>query len=395
MLLNYRRCHELRDFNGYRREDGSIGVRNHVIIMNTSGELSSLTKKIASMVPGVIPVVHQGGNAQFTEDFNQTLQTLKGTAMHPNVSATLLLDMGNEEVSREIIKDSHKKGRVVHALSVNSDKTMGEVIEGAKRWLESAVLESKKEPKVLASVTELIVGLECGGSDSWSGITANPSIGSFSDMMVNRGGTSVLAETTEAIGAEHILAKQSINKHVANQFLSIVARYEKRAKYSGEDVRSANPSPGNIAGGLTTLEEKSLGCIKKGGSTPLMEVVEYAHQPSKKGFVFMDTPGYDVESVTGLAAGGAQIVLFSTGKGSPTGSPMVPVIKIGTNQKVYENMSEHIDINAGTIITENDTINDIGCEIYQKVMSTANGEKVSAESQNHQEFAIWRLAETI
>lgn len=386
---------DLKSFKGYRRTDGSIGIRNHVIVMNTVGELSGFTKKMASLVPGVIPVVHQGGQSQFPEDYKQTLRTLIGTAGNPNVSAALILGMGDDEIAGEITEVLRNTGRVVHAINFNNGKSIPEVLKEGKTWMKKSVAISKTEKQTTAHVSELVIGLQCGGSDAWSGITANPSIGAFSDLIIDDGGTSVLAETTEAIGAEHILANQAVTKEVGDRFLDMVRNYEQRIKATGEDIRSANPAPGNIAGGLTTLEEKSLGCIKKGGSTKLMEVVDYAKHPSKKGFVFMDTPGYDVESVAGLTAGGAQIILFSTGKGSPTGSPIAPVIKIGSNPKVFENMGEHIDVNAGRILEGDSTIQDIGEEIYDKVVQTANGSKVAAESNSHQEFAIWRLAETI
>ncbi|THE11604.1 hydrolase [Bacillus timonensis] len=385
----------MKTFEGYRRPNGKIGVRNHVIILNTVGELASLTKKVAQLAPGVIPVAHQGGKAQYPEDLEQTIRTLKGTAGHPNVSAALFLGMGDDDPAEKIVTELREEGCYVNALIVQKDKSLTDVLKEARSWLKHAVERSKEQRKETADVTELIIGLECGGSDAWSGITANPAIGACSDAIVRDGGTSILAETTEAIGAEHILANRAVNPEVGEAFLKIVKEYEARIRDTGEDIRSANPTPGNMAGGLTTLEEKSLGCIKKGGNSTLMEVIAYSEKPTEKGFIFMDTPGYDVESVAGLAAGGAQIVLFSTGKGSPTGSPIVPVIKIGTNPRLYEIMEEHIDVNAGKIIEGINTIDEIGEEIYELIMKTANGALTAAERHKNQEFAIWRLAQTI
>jgi altronate dehydratase large subunit len=385
----------VKTFEGYRRENGKIGVRNHVVVINTVGELASFTKKLAQLVPEVIPVAHQTGRAQFPEDLQQTLRTLKGTAGHPNVSAALFLGMGQGDPAEEMVELLKDEGHHVHAIYFYRDKTITDILKEGQLWLEEAVKRSKQEQREIINITELTIGLECGGSDAWSGVTANPAIGVCSDALVRDGGTSILAETTEAIGAEHILANRSVTSQVAKDFLKIVRDYEKRIRDTGEDIRSANPTPGNMAGGLTTLEEKSLGCIKKGGDSPLMEVVNYAQPPTEKGFIFMDTPGYDVESVAGLAAGGAQVVLFSTGKGSPTGSPIVPVIKIGTNPKLYEIMSEHIDVNAGKIVDGINTIEEIGEEIYRRVLDTANGDLTAAEKHKNQEFAIWRLAETM
>ncbi|QAS54456.1 UxaA family hydrolase [Halobacillus litoralis] len=384
----------MRTFEGYRRANGSIGVRNHIIVINTVGELAGLTNKLAGLVPGVIPVVHQAGQSQYSEDSEQTIKTLEGTAGHANVSAALFLGMGSKDPAEGIVETLKKNGHHVHSIIFDKDKSITECLKDGKSWLENAMKRSKEEKTEKADISELIIGLECGGSDAWSGITANPSIGALSDLIVEDGGTSILAETTEAVGAEHILANRAVNQEVSNRFLEIVKRYEQRAKAVGEDIKAANPSPGNKTGGLTTLEEKSLGCIKKGGNSTLMEVIDYAHKPREKGFIFMDTPGYDVESVVGLVAGGAQIVLFSTGKGSPTGSPIAPVIKIGTNPKLYENMPEHIDVNAGKIIDQNYTIEQIGEEIYTKILQVANGESTASEKYKNHEFSIWRLAET-
>lgn len=384
------------EFRGYRRADGRIGVRNHVAVFNTAAEIGPLVRRLGEAVPGVVPVVHQHGYAQFPEDREQTLRTLAGNAASPNVAAALFVGLGDEnDISEELVERVRGMGRQAAAVSVRGAGGVGAMMAKAEAWLKEALARAADVPQVTASTAELIVGLECGGSDGWSGITANPALGVASDLIVADGGTVILSETTEAIGAEHIIAARAVSKKVAEDFLAVVAAYETRMKAEGSDFRKGNPSPGNIRGGLTTLDEKSLGCIKKAGSTPLTEVVGYAERPTKKGFVFMDSPGYDVDSVTGMVAGGAQIVVFTTGRGSPTGSPIVPVIKVGTNTRLYERMPEHIDVNAGVILDGEGTLASVGEEIYRVIHETASGRRCASELHGHAEFAIWRLAETI
>ena len=383
-------------FRGYRRPDGRVGVRNRVIVVNATAETGPIVRRIAQAAPGVVPVVHQHGYAQFPEDADQTFRTLVGNAAHPNVAAALFVGLGDgsdraEEMAQAVC-DQKGKAR---ALCLDDFDSTGSLIEEARRWLAAALEEAAALERTPAETSELIVALECGGSDGWSGITANPAMGEAADLIVAAGGTVILSETPEAIGAEHILARQAESPEVAAAFLRIIAQYEERIKAAGSDIRSANPSPGNVRGGLTTLDEKSLGCIKKGGSTPLREVLRYAERPTKKGFVFMDTPGYDVDSVSGMTAGGAQIVLFSTGRGSPTGSPIAPVIKIGTNSRLYERMPDHIDVNAGVILEGKGTLKSVGEEIFRLVHAVADGAPTCAERHGHAEFSIWRLAETI
>lgn len=383
-------------FEGYRRADGTVGVRNHVIVMNTVGEVGGIVKRIAAQTEGVVPVVHQHGYAQFPEDREQTFRTLVGNAANPNVAAALFIGLGGpEEQAEEMAAAVRARGRAAHHLTLAEAESIADLIDRASDWLRKALAEAAAMQREPADTSELIVGLECGGSDAWSGVTANPAIGVASDLIVADGGTVILAETTEAIGAEHILAAQAATPEVGRAFLRIVARYEERMRASGSDFRMGNPSPGNKRGGLTTLDEKSLGCIKKGGSTPLKEVIGYAHRPTERGFVFMDTPGYDVDSVSGITGGGAQIVLFSTGRGSPTGSPIAPVIKVGTNSRLYERMPQHIDVNAGVILEGKGSLRSVGQEIYDKVHAVASGEPAAAEIHGHREFSVWRLAETL
>lgn len=381
---------------GYRRPDGTVGVRNHVIVINSVAEVAGIVRRIADAVPGVVPVTHQHGYAQFPEDREQTVRTLVGNAANPNVAAALFIGLGGEEeMAHELAQKVQAQGRKAHALILADAPNVASLVDEAAAWLRQALAEADKMSREKADVSELIIGLECGGSDAWSGVTANPALGVASDIVVGYGGTVILSETTEAIGAEHILARQAATPEVAQAFLDIVAAYEARMLATGEDVRSANPSPGNVKGGLTTLDEKSLGCIKKGGSTPLKEVVGYAYRPKERGFVFMDTPGYDVDSVCGMTAGGAQIVVFTTGRGSPTGSPIVPVIKVSTNTPLYRRMPQHIDVDAGVIIEGKGTLESVGREIFEKILAVASGEQAAAEMYGHKEFSIWRLAQTI
>jgi len=386
----------MAEFLGYRRSDGSVGVRNHVVVINTTTEVASLVRRIAGRIPGVVSVVHQHGYTELAEDRAQMVRTLVGNAANPNVAAALFVGLGGaDDVTESLAQAVRARGRVAHALTLANAPSIDRLIAEAVEWLQGALSDASKLTREPADVRELVVGLECGGSDAWSGVTANPALGVASDMIVAEGGTVILSETTEAIGAEHILAARAVSPEVARAFLDLITAYETRMLATGEDIRSANPAPGNIKGGLTTLDEKSLGCIKKAGSSPLREVVRYAERPKELGFVFMDTPGYDVESVTGMTAGGAQVVVFTTGRGSPTGSPIAPVIKVSSNSQLYRRMPQHIDVDAGVIVEGAGTLESVGREIYEKVLAVASGEPAAAELFGHREFSIWRLAETI
>jgi altronate dehydratase large subunit len=268
-----------------------------------------------------------------------------------------------------------------------SPKTIREGIRIVKKMLADAS-RLKKEKVGLDS---LILGVECGGSDACSGLSANPALGVTSDLFVKEGGTVILSETTESVGAEHILARRAVNKEVRKKILEIVKRTEMRALSLGLDIGKANPAPGNYEGGITTLEEKSLGCVMKGGTGKIMEVLEYAEAPTKRGLVLMDTPGHDAESVTGLIAGGTQIIAFTTGRGNPMGTPITPVIKIATNSYMYSRMKDNMDLNAGEIITGKKSVEEMGEEIFKEVLKVASGKLTKNEILGHREFAINRL----
>lgn len=380
---------------GYKRENGTFGIRNHIVILPTSICSSETAVKISNLVDGTVALPHQHGCCQMGEDYRQTLRTLIGLGSNPNVGGVLVIGLGCEGIRPEkVAEEIRKSGKMVEIITIQGcGGTLNTISIGTKIAREM-VQKSSLLPKEEFEISELTLGLECGGSDPTSGIAGNPALGVVSDMLIEKGGTSILSETTELIGAEHILAKRAVNKEVADRIFEIVNITEKRAIEMGEDLRGSQPTPGNIEGGLTTIEEKSLGCIYKAGSAPIQGVLDYGAEPEGKGLYIMDTPGEDIDSITGMLAGGAQIVIFTTGRGTPTGSPIAPVIKITGNTKTFNNMIDNIDINAGKIIDEDVSIREMGEEIFNEMVSVANGKLTKAEILGHREFGIFRIGYT-
>jgi len=380
------------NFLGYKRPDGKVGVRNHVVIIPSVACANEVCNAIALKVKSTVSIPHQHGCAQLAFDAEQTARTLIGVGKNPNVAAVLVIGLGCEVVNSSMVASKiAESGKPVKNLVIQevggSPKTIKEGIKIAKAMVSFAFRLKREKAKP----DSLILGVECGGSDACSGLSANPALGITSDLLIKEGGTIILSETTESIGAEHILARRAINKKVREKILEIVRRTEMRALNLGLDIGKANPAPGNYAGGITTLEEKSLGCVMKGGTGKVMEVVEYSETPARKGLVLMDTPGHDAESMTGLIAGGTQIIAFTTGRGNPLGSPIAPVIKIASNSYLYSKMKDNMDINAGEIVTGNKTVQEIGESIFREVFRVANGKLTKSEIWGHREFAINRI----
>ena len=381
-------------FYGYKRPDGRVGVRNHVLILPASVCASDTTRIIAQQVTGAVTFNNQQGCSQVAPDQQFTMDVMAGYAANPNIYGTVVVSLGCENCQMDL---------VVKAIEERTNKPLKQVIiqevggtlkavEIAVRYAKEMVAEASMLQKEEFPISELIVGTECGGSDPTSGLAANPVIGEMSDRIVAAGGTSILSETTEFIGAEHILARRAATPEVHDRIFEIVHRYEDSLRLVGEEVREGNPSPGNKAGGITTLEEKSLGCIHKGGHSPINAVYDYAKQvESKQGLVIMDTPGNDPSSVAAMVAGGAQVVVFSSGRGTPTGSPIVPVIKITGNKLTFAKMEDNIDLDASPLIYGTKTLDELGGELLQMVVDTACGKQTKAEALGFTEMAIARV----
>lgn len=392
-------------FLGYQRSDGRVGTRNYIAIVAASNcaaytsELIGASFADETLPPGVDGVVafpHGEGCGQaIGPDTEQLQRTLQGVLDHPNVSAALILGLGCE-----VNQIDHYLGRVdndrshapvtLQGLTLQGAGGTRGAVEAARKQVRAFIGQAAAEKRMPAPVSKLVVGLNCGGSDSFSGITANPALGYCCDLLVDQGGTVVLAETTEIFGAEHLLVRRARTPEIARKLLSCVEKYKAYLRRFGGSFND-NPSPGNKEGGLTNILEKSLGAVAKAGTSTLEDVIDYAERISAPGLIFMNTPGYDPVSITGLAAGGVNLIAFTTGRGSAIGFPSIPVLKIASNSNTYRRMSENMDINAGRIADGEASVEDVGREIFDTLLRAASGEKTRAEQLGHHEFAPWRI----
>lgn len=373
----------------YERPDGRWGTRNHVLALPLHAAAARVAAALAAQVPGTVAVAHDWENLPGDPDADRIRRTLIGTATNPNVGAVLCIGLDTHD--EYFVTEARNAGQRVDFIEIAaSGGTAGAIDNGLAplRQLAAAVAGEARRP---APASGLCLGLECGGSDAFSGITANPALGLASDMLVGFGGTSFLAEISELIGAEHLLAARAVSPEVAAAIIEVVQRFERDIASFGVDLRGSQPAPGNIAGGLTTLEEKSLGAAMKGGHRPITGVLEYGERPTVAGLYIMDTPGQDIEQITGMVAGGANIVGFTTGRGTPTGSPVAPTIRIATNTEMAVRLPGLIDLNAGVIVDGSESLEAVGRQIFDEIVAVANGKLTAAERRGHREFAFARL----
>lgn len=407
---------ENRTFDGYRRADGRAGTRNYIAVISTVNCSASVARYVADHFPperlsdypnidGVVSLRHHGGCAMEFGGLKHAMlnRVMGGMAKHPNIGGYLLIGLGCEqgamgylvEQERLIQIDGHGQRQGPPMLSMQDlGGTRKTVEEGVKRLTEllPRANDVRREP---IPASEIVLGAECGGSDGNSGITANPAVGVASDLLVACGGTSILAETPEIFGAEHLLTRRARTPEVAEKLLERIRWWVEYARMHGVELDN-NPSIGNKEGGLTTICEKSLGAVAKGGRAALEAVYEYAEPVDRKGFVVMDTPGFDPPSVTGMVAGGANVVVFTTGRGSCYGCKPTPSIKIASNTPMYQRMEDDMDINAGTVL-QGRTVEQVGREIFEEILAVASGKPTKSEALGigDDEFVPWDVGPTL
>jgi altronate hydrolase len=400
---------------GYDRGDGRFGTRNYIAVISTVNCSASTSKYISQRfhatnllkqfpnVDGVVAITHKGGCAMQYDgpDHNQLDRTLAGFAKHPNVAAYILVGLGCETgqaihliEGQGLVQLGGPKNKPL-VLTIQECGGIGKTVEAGVRAIAEMLPRVNDTQRTRLSADKIMLGTNCGGSDGNSGVTANPALGVASDLLVAQGGTSIIGETPEIYGAEHLLTRRAVSREVGEKLVQRIKWWEWYTGIFGAEINN-NPSPGNKEGGLTTIYEKSLGAIAKGGSTALTDVVGYAEPVKAKGFVVMDTPGHDPVSMTGIVAGGANVLVFTTGRGSVFGCKPAPSIKVATNTPMYQHMIDDMDINAGVIL-EGTPVEQVGRQIFEEILEVGSGKKTKSELSGvgEEEFAPWSIGPTL
>ena len=368
------------EFMGYGRPDGGVGTRNYIGILSSVVCANEVVEEIARRVQGTARFTHHQGCCQTPMDIGQVTKTLIGLGRNPNLHSVLVVSLGCESTDLEAVIDGiRSSGKRVEHIVIQEIGGMAKTIAKGVLLAQDMAVEASGQRREPFPIGELVLGLKCGSSDTTSGLIPNPAMGIASDMLVDALGTSIIGEITEFIGAEHILIQHAADSNVANDILNVVDRMEKRAMSSGEDIRGGQPTGGNIKGGLTTIEEKSLGAIAKAGTKPIQAVYEYGERPRVKGLVVMDSPGREPEILTGFAAAGCNVIAFSTGRGAPQGFPFVPVVKITGSRTAATKMKDHIDLDLSTVAEGKETLREAGERIFEEIISVASGTMTRAE----------------
>ncbi|MGB9727943.1 MAG: UxaA family hydrolase [Nitrososphaeria archaeon] len=369
---------------GYDRLNG-VGVRNYVAVMATVGCSGDAAERIVQLYPKAKLLVHLQGCAQTPPDIELVEKVLVNLALNPNVYSVLLVSLGCESVDADKVADKISSVKNVEVVRVQ-ERGLSHAISRGLEIVKKMCDEAEKVSRTKVDFSNIKVAIKCGASDSTSGIISNPVAGRVADMIIREGGTVIFGETTEIIGAEHILAKRAVDDNVARRMFAAIEEMEKRAMSMGVDMRGGQPTGGNIKGGITTIEEKSLGAICKTGTSKLVDVIGYGDVPSKRGLVFMDSPGREMEALTGFAAGGAQIILFTTGLGAPQGFPTVPVIKVSGNPEVCARLNEHIDVDLSPVFYGRESLDEAAQRLFNEIIDVATFKRTKAEMLAYEKF---------
>lgn len=382
-----------KTFLGYRRPRGAAGVRNQVAVISIMDNCNPVTRPICAAVADTLPVTTLFVRGQYGRDLEISLDTLAGLGRNPNIAAVLLVGL-EEGTTEEVARRIRPSGKPVEAVTLQPHGTIQAVADGTRKALGLAMAASRqrREP---CPASDLLVGVECGGSDTTSGLTCNPTIGAMADRLIDDGGSIIISETSEFFGAEHLFAARAVDETVGRAFTDMVLRLEREAVSRGMDIRGTNPTPDNIRGGLTTIEEKALGAMAKSGSRPLRGVLGYGESPRGKGLYFMDAPAPAVENLTALAAAGCQVLVFGTGVGNPIGTMVAPTVKVCGNVNTLRTMGDNIDFDASGILERGDTADGLGARLFDHVLEVASGTRTTSELLDVRETAISRFAPTI
>lgn len=399
---------ERATFYGYLRANGKMATRNYIAIISSVNCSATVCRAVADHfnnkgglqgfgnVDGVVPITHGGGCALSTQHigYEYLTRTLAGYAAHPNFAAVVMVGLGCETNQISLIKKRYglSEGSAFRSFSMQEIGGTRRSVDHAIALINEMLPEANGVERTRLPLSGITLALECGGSDGYSGISANPALGHAADLLVQNGGTAVLAETPEIYGAEHLLLRRAVSQEVGQKLLDRIEWWRAYTAHNDMELNN-NPSHGNKAGGLTTILEKSLGAVAKGGSMPMEAVYEYAEPIDKAGFVFMDTPGYDPIAVTGQIAGGSNMLVFTTGRGSCSGWKPVPTIKVATNSALARHMEDDMDIDCGTIVEGSESIEEAGERIFRKIIAIASGEKSQSEIHDYGdfEFVPWQI----
>jgi len=378
------------EFWGYRRAEGRAGIRNHVLILPSCVCGSESARIVASQVRGAVNIVFNTGCSDVQANTDMSQKVLTGFACNPNVYGVVIIGLCCETVGHRELREKIQKmtSKPVVSFGIQEEGGTLKTIEKAVRAAREMAAEAAMQPKERFDISNLLLGIECGGSDATSGLASNPAVGELSDLLVDMGASTMMSESIEWIGGEHVVAARAATPEIHNQIIEVCRAYEEHLKAAGQDCRAGQPTPGNKAGGLSTLDEKSLGCIRKGGTRPIVEVLEQAERPTKTGAMVMDTAGFDISSVTSMVAGGCNAIIFTTGRGTPTGNAIVPVLKVTANERTFRMMDDNMDVDLSAIIRGEKTFREMGREMLKDIEDVCNGRMTKAETYGFSDIAV-------